>query len=287
MYELRQTLIGQRVPVPTLEGDKPYINLDNAASTPTFTPIWQAVCEAWGQPREVQQAIVQEVKAICARMLGAPLAAYDVIFAANTTEAINLVAESVWQETRRGSKLLVINTILKHNSNELAWRSLPGVTLIRLPVDAEGFVDLGELESRLRADAYKQRLKLVAVSGASNVLGVYNDLAEISKIAHRYEARLLVDAAQLVAHREIDIDACSIDYLAFSAHKAYAPFGAGVLVARKGLLAFDSVERAQIDRSGSVWTSSNRRSNPFASTQTDIRRKIDAFTRSVAQQIYT
>jgi selenocysteine lyase/cysteine desulfurase len=248
--KLRQTLIGQRVSIPTTEGTRPYINLDNAASTPTFAPIWQAVCQAWQQPQEVQRGIVREVKSICAGMLGAPPSAYDVIFTANTTEAINLVAESLRQETRRSPKPLVINTLMEHNSNELPWRSLPGAMLIRLPVDAEGFVDLNELEMRLRADAHNKRLKLVAVSGASNVLGVYNDLAEIGNIAHRYGARLLVDAAQLVAHRKIDVDACGIDYLAFSAHKAYAPFGTGALVARKGLLAFDPAERAKIDASG-------------------------------------
>ncbi|HNT76492.1 MAG TPA: aminotransferase class V-fold PLP-dependent enzyme [Anaerolineae bacterium] len=250
LEKLRHTLIGQRVPVPTLTGDKPYINLDNAASTPTFAPIWQAVCQAWRRPQAVQRAIVPEVKSICAAMLNAPPAAYDVIFTTNTTEAINLVTDSLRRETRRGPKPLVINTILEHNSNELPWRSLPGATLIRLPVDAEGFVDLNQLETYLRAAARKPRLKLVAISGASNVLGVYNDLTEISNIAHRHGARLLVDAAQLVAHRKIDMDACGVDYLAFSAHKAYAPFGTGVLVVRKGLLAFDPVERVQIEASG-------------------------------------
>jgi len=77
---------------------------------------------------------------------------------------------------------------------------------------------------------------MVAVSGASNVLGVFNDLSEISRIVHRYGAELLVDAAQLVAHRRISMEGSGIDYLAFSAHKVYAPFGCGVLVVKKGLL---------------------------------------------------
>ena len=66
LAELRQTLIGRGVRVPTLEGDRPYINLDNGASTPTFTPIWDAVCQAWRQPGQVQREIAQEVKSICA-----------------------------------------------------------------------------------------------------------------------------------------------------------------------------------------------------------------------------
>jgi selenocysteine lyase/cysteine desulfurase len=253
--ELRQTLIGRGARVPTLEGDKPYINLDNGASTPTFTPIWNAVCQTWRRPRQVQQEIIHEVKSICADVLGAPLAEYDVIFTSNTTEAINLTAESLRNESEQGSEPVVLNTLLEHNSNELPWRMIPGSSLIRLSVDAEGFVDLGELEAILREHNErrqdgKKRVKLVAVSGASNVLGVFNDLGEISRIVHRYGARLLVDAAQLVAHRKVEMEACGIDYLAFSAHKVYAPFGTGVLLARKGLLRFSPAELELIQSSG-------------------------------------
>jgi selenocysteine lyase/cysteine desulfurase len=255
LYELRQTLIGRGVRVPTLEGDQPFVNLDNGASTPTFTPIWNAVRQTWHQPREVQHEIVAEVKSICAEVLGAPSTTHDVIFTANTTEAINLVAESLSNESDKGSQPVVVNTILEHNSNELPWRTLPGFSHIRLGVDADGFIDLNELESLLRAyneqgEHGQQRIKLVTVSGASNVLGVYNDLAEISHIAHRYGARLLVDAAQLVAHRKVEMEACDIDYLAFSAHKVYAPFGSGVLIARKGLLHFDPGEMEAIRSAG-------------------------------------
>lgn len=255
LAELRQTLIGRTVCVPTVEGARPYINLDNGASTPTFTPIWHAVCQAWRQPPQVQQEIVQEVQSICAVVLGAPLAAYDVIFTSNTTEAINLAADSLRHESEQGSESVVLNTLLEHNSNELPWRRIPGVSLIRLGVDAEGFVDLNQLEALLCTDNQegqhgKQRIKLVAVSGASNVLGVCNDLAEISRIVHRYGARLLVDAAQLVAHRRVAIEECGIDYLAFSAHKVYAPFGTGVLLVRKGLLTFSPAELALIRSSG-------------------------------------
>ncbi|MDQ1296287.1 MAG: cysteine desulfurase / selenocysteine lyase, partial [Bacteroidota bacterium] len=96
----------------------------------------------------------------------------------------------------------------------------------------------------------KKRIRIVAVSGASNVLGVFNDLKEIGRIVHQYGARLLVDAAQMIAHRKVDMERCGIDYLAFSAHKVYAPFGTGVLVARKGLLHFTLVKMEMIQSSG-------------------------------------
>jgi selenocysteine lyase/cysteine desulfurase len=253
--KLRQTLIGRGILVPTAEGARPYINLDYSASTPTFMPVWNAFCQTWRQPAQTQQEIIHEVRSICAGVLGAPLAAYDVIFTSNTTEAINLTAESLSCESEQGTESVLLNTLLEHSSNDLPWRMVPGFSLIRLSVDAEGFMDLNELETLLCAYNHKgqygkKRIKLVAVSGASNVLGVYNNLAEISQIVHRYGALLLVDAAQLVAHRRVEMERCEIDYLAFSAHKAYAPFGCGVLVVKKGLLHFSSDELELIHSSG-------------------------------------
>ncbi|MBK8048216.1 MAG: aminotransferase class V-fold PLP-dependent enzyme [Anaerolineales bacterium] len=177
------------------------------------------------------------------------------IYTSNTTEAINLVAESLHNEADPAVEPVVINTFLEHNSNELPWRTTAGSSLVRLSIDQDGFIDLQELEAQLRAfnvnhEHGKQRIQLVAVSGASNVLGIFNDLAAIGATVHRYGARFLVDAAQLVAHRPVDMVQCEIDYLVFSAHKAYAPFGAGVLVARKGMLQFDSPTWAQVRASG-------------------------------------
>ena len=255
MHALRQTLIGRGVLVPTMKGDRPYINLDNGASTPTFAPIWEAVRRAWRVPASARPQIAEEVRSICSDVLHAPRPDYDIIFTGNTTESINLVADSIRCDDGSGTETVVVNTLLEHNSNELPWRVAPEVTLIRLHVDGEGFVDLAELEALLRAyneeGAHgRQRIKLVTVSGASNVLGTYNDLAEISRIVHRYGAHLLVDAAQLVAHRAVDMDVWGIDYLAFSGHKVYAPFGTGALVARKGLLRFSPDEWQRIHQSG-------------------------------------
>jgi selenocysteine lyase/cysteine desulfurase len=135
---------------------------------------------------------------------------------------------------------VVLNTIAEHNSNELPWRFAEGVTLVRTAVDDEGFPDLREMERLLREynldEAHgRKRIRVVAVSGASNVLGACPDLAEISRMAHRYGALVFVDAAQLAAHRAIRMAADGIDVLAFSGHKMYAPFGTGGLILRRGL----------------------------------------------------
>ncbi len=253
--KLKQTLIGSHIHVPTLGGSRSYTNLDNSASTPTFMPIWNTFRQTCRQSVQVKQEIVHEVRSICASQLGAPLTTYDVIFTSNTTEAINLTAESLNIETDEGTELVVLTTLLEHSSNDLPWRMISGSSLIRLSVDAEGFIDLNELDTILstynqKGQYGKKRVKLVAVSGASNVLGSCNNIEEISQITHMYGAQLLVDAAQLIAHDKVDMEASGIDYLAFSAHKVYAPFGCGVLVARKGLLRFTPDELKRIHTSG-------------------------------------
>ena len=255
LEELQKTQIGWNIQVPTTEGYKTYVNLDNGASTPTFTPVFDAVIAALCRPAQVQNGIIFETKSAVAGLLNASQANYDIIFTSNTTEGINLVADSLNNENTRNIEPVIVNTLLEHNSNDLPWRMLKGFTLIRLQIDKNGFMDLNELETILCDYNHdhkhgNQRIKLVAVSGASNVLGVFNDLTAITRLVHNYGAQLLVDAAQLVAHRKVDLEECGVDYFAFSAHKVYAPFGCGILMARKGLLCFTDAELETIRSSG-------------------------------------
>lgn len=255
MEQLRKTLIGRGMIVPTLEGDKPFVNLDNSASTPTFQPIWNTFRQALHLPERRKQDVVGEVKAICSEILGAPLDKYDIIFTKNTTESINLVSESLGRSNDRDTEPAVLISLLEHSSNDLPWRMASKKSLVRLPVNAEGFVDLVELENNLREYNQdhkhgKKRIKVVAISGASNVLGTCNDIEKISPIVHKYGARLLVDGAQVVAHRKVEMEKDDIDFMAFSAHKVYAPFGTGVLVVKKGLLNYKPDELRQISISG-------------------------------------
>jgi selenocysteine lyase/cysteine desulfurase len=248
---LKETIVGFGIPVPTTKGSRPYTNLDNAASTKTFFPVWNSVCQAWRQPESVRNQIVDETKRICAGFLGAPSEEYTVVFTSNTTEAINIVASKLRDISPEGIEPVVLNTLLEHNSNELPWRHVPESTLLRLSVDEEGFVDLQELTKLLESynaqyEHGNQRIVVVAISGASNILGACNDLEEICRIAHQYGARVLVDAAQLAAHRRIEMVKWGIDYLALSGHKLYAPFGSGVLVTRKDIIGRNPVAWEEI-----------------------------------------
>lgn len=253
--ELKKLLIGHQNLVPTMNGLKNFINLDNAASTRTFSPIWNTYFDVFKQPFDSYGSIIQEVKGMCAKFLNAPSGEYDVIFTYNTTEAINIVALSLIKESRQNKRIVILNTAMEHHSNELPFRYVPGAKLIRVSVDDEGFINLRELERILIE--YNQtckhgndKIQLVAISAISNILGAVNDLQSISQIVHKYGAKLIVDGAQLVAHHKTDIKDNNIDYFVFSGHKMYAPFGSGVLVVRRGLLSFDAKKLKQIKSSG-------------------------------------
>jgi selenocysteine lyase/cysteine desulfurase len=119
---------------------------------------------------------------------------------------------------------------MEHHANLLPWRHR--LECVVTGVGADGRVDLEAMERAL-AD-HRGAITLVAVSGASNVTGLVTPIHDVAELAHRHGARILVDAAQLAPHRRIDMrpadDPGHIDFLAFSAHKLYAPYGCGVLV---------------------------------------------------------
>lgn len=255
LNELRKQLIGYALTVPIAGSEKPFINLDNAASTPTFFPIYNTVCKIWKEPKENYPDIIREVKKIVAGFLGVSLEKYDVIFTGNTTEALNITARFIQNECKENSDFVILNTLLEHNSNELPWRYISGASLIRLSIDDDGFINPDELESILikynKECIYgKKRVQIIAISGASNVLGTFNDIEAISKIAHKYNARILVDGAQVIAHRNVNMDKCGIDYFVFSGHKLYAPFGSGVLLIKKEYINADDSELQKIRTSG-------------------------------------
>jgi selenocysteine lyase/cysteine desulfurase len=249
LSRLRSSVIGRDRKVPAAGVPETYVQLDNGASTPALWPVWEEASRAWGKTEDERRKLIARVKGKCARFFGAPLGRYDLIFTSNTTEAINLAARGLEDEP------VVLNTLMEHNSNELPWRFAKGASVIRISVDGDGNPDLDEMERLLREYNLdhghgRRRIRVVAVSGASNVLGTCPDLNEICRISHMYGAKVLIDAAQLAAHRKIDMESDGIDYLAFSGHKMYAPFGTGGLIARKGLLRIESQEMAMIRASG-------------------------------------
>ena len=130
---------------------------------------------------------------------------------------------------------------MEHHSNELPWRRAARVVHVGLLPD--GRVDEQDLAEQVAR--YRGSLRLLAVSGASNVTGYVNPVHAWARLAHEAGAEILVDAAQLAPHRPIDMrpgqDPEHLDYVAFSAHKMYAPFGIVVLVGNRA--AFETGDR--------------------------------------------
>ena len=166
------------------------------------------------------------------RFIGAPDPRREIVFAKNVTEAINLVAYT-WARSQLQAGDAVVLTEIEHHANIVPWLMLAeerGVELRYIPMTPEFELDLSNL------DALVDGAKLVCVTGSSNVLGTVPDLAPIVAAAHRAGALILVDGAQLVPHRPVDVAALDVDFFGFTAHKMLGPTGIGVLWARASLL---------------------------------------------------
>jgi cysteine desulfurase/selenocysteine lyase len=149
----------------------------------------------------------------------------SIVFTRNTTEAINLVAQSL--SFRPGD--VVVTSDAEHNSNLLPWQFLTQARGIvhktfALPPDATG-EDLGEYRALLAAG----RVRLVSVFHTSHVTGLTLPIKEIARLAHEHGALVLVDAAQGLPHQRIDVQDLDVDFLAASFHKAFGPTGMGCL----------------------------------------------------------
>jgi selenocysteine lyase/cysteine desulfurase len=221
-------LVGGDLQVPLVDGEwVRYANLDNAASAPALRQVADTVAELLpyygsvhrgaGFASLVSTEAYTRAREIARGFVGAREDDL-VLFTRNTTDALNLLADAL----PRGTTVLTFTG--EHHANLLPWRrgDVRHLAIPASPGDA-----LAALEAQLRALGAGNAL--VAVTGASNVTGEVWPIEAIAAIAHRHGARVALDAAQLAAHRPIDIAAWDVDYVAFSGHKVYAPYGAGVL----------------------------------------------------------
>lgn len=224
-------LVGAGAPVPLIDGTTTsYANLDIAASAPAlqavadrvaeFLPFYSSVHRGAGYASAVSTAAYETARRTIGAFVGArPDDVVQVV--RHTTDALNLLASAVPGE--------VVVLDVEHHANLLPWRARGCRTVDALPSVAETLAALdGELARRPAA--------LLSVTGASNVTGEILPLATLVDIAHRHGARIAVDGAQLVPHHRVHVAELGIDYLAFSGHKLFAPYGAGVLVGRRDWL---------------------------------------------------
>ncbi|MGH2448356.1 MAG: aminotransferase class V-fold PLP-dependent enzyme [Chloroflexota bacterium] len=223
------SIVGSDRSVPLVNGEtRRYVNLDFAASTPPLTAVAAAVDAMLPWYSSVHRGAGFKSQLSTAAFEGARDAIREffnvgdddaVVFTRNTTEAINLLASCLPDRTE------VLAFEIEHHANLLPWRGR--ARYLPAPDTFDGI--LSSLEVALERTVGQP---LVAVTGASNVTGEIWPVAEITALAHRYNARVLLDAAQLAPHHPIDMRDLGVDYLAMSGHKMYAPYGAGVLIGR-------------------------------------------------------
>ena len=235
METLREKQGERRFAVDEIRKDFPILGdviyLDNAATSFSPEPVINAMVEFEHQYRANVGRGVHRFTRIAsqrywyahekvAQFIGG--ANGTTVFTKNTTEAINMVAQGLsWKPGDR-----VITSILEHHSNLLPWRNLArqGVELDVIGIHADYSIDLAALE-----EAITPSTRIVAVTHASNVVGVVTPVAEIAKICHDHDALLLIDGAQTVPHMPIDVTRTGCDFFAFSGHKMLGPTGTGVL----------------------------------------------------------
>lgn len=218
-------------------GGRPLVGLDLAATTPPLRPVQDAVDDVlpWhgsihrgaGLKSQRCSAAYEAARAEVLRFTGAP-ADYTCIFVKHATEGLNLLASRLVGPSDR-----VLVPVSEHHANLLPWRERADVRL--LPAHADGVLDEAALATALRAGA-----RVLTLSAASNVTGAVTPVAPVARLAHAHGALLVVDAAQLVAHRRMglgeDPEDARPDAVVFSGHKAFAPYGAGAVVVRRELL---------------------------------------------------
>jgi selenocysteine lyase/cysteine desulfurase/multidrug efflux pump subunit AcrA (membrane-fusion protein) len=236
------SVIGANKKVPLLDGRQiPQIFLDNAASTKPFAAVNEFLVKIQPYYSNIHRgtgfdSMFCTERYESARQIVGEFVGYDpdldvTIPVRNTTEGMNLLANIIRFEP--GDR--VLTTLSEHHSNDLPWRSKAIVE--HLLINADGSLDPNLLEQRLIAAEGKVRV--VTVTGASNVLGTVLPIHEIAEIAHRHHALIVVDGAQLVPHRQVDMrphhDPGHIDFLVFSGHKMNCPYGVSAVIGKKAL----------------------------------------------------
>ena len=215
------------------------INFDNAATTPPFKRVMKKILETSeyygsiergdGQKSLYCSDLYEESRNYLLKYFNAPEDIYTAIFVANTTDGLNMLSNILIN----GKDDIVITTRMEHHSNDLPWRGKCNLKYVEVRED--GRININDIEELV--DKYRERIKYITITGASNVTGYINDIKRIAKLIHKYGGKIIVDGAQLVPHKRVSMcqedSSENIDFLVFSGHKIYAPFGSGAIIGLK------------------------------------------------------
>ena len=222
---------------------KPLVYLDNAATSQKPTQVIQALVEFYEKYNSnIHRGVhalsmeatdrYEEARQKCADFIGSP-STTGVVLVRNTTEAINLVAQT-WARSNIGPGDEILISEMEHHSNLVPWQKVAqdqGATLRFMPLTQEQTIDLSDLDNLLTS-----RTKLLTLNHMSNVLGTINPVKQLIEAAHRVGARVLVDGAQSVPHLKVDVKDLDCDFLAYSGHKMLGPTGIGVLYVKEEVI---------------------------------------------------
>ena len=222
---------------------KPLVYLDNAATSQKPDSVILAMDDYYrrynANIHRGVHTLAEEATAAyegARRKVGRFINAYsprEVVFVRNTTEAINLVAQTFGrQRFAPGDEVLI--TAMEHHSNIVPWQMLrdeKGIVLKVVPINDRGEIDLNDYEALL-----SDRTRIVATALISNALGTINPVKEMVRLAHARDIPVLVDGTQAVGHDVVDVQDLDCDFFALSGHKMYAPSGIGALYGKADLL---------------------------------------------------
>jgi cysteine desulfurase/selenocysteine lyase len=223
--------------------NKPLVYLDNAATTQKPQAVIDRLVRYYSEENsnvhrgvhylsEVATAAYEDTRTIVKRFLNAR-SEKEIVFTRGTTESINLVMQS-WGRAHIKADDEILISAIEHHSNIVPWQLLceeKGSKLRVIPVNDSGEVLLDEYARMLN-----ERVRIVAITHASNALGSINPVRKMTAMAHAAGALVLIDGAQGVPHMTIDVQDIDCDFYAFSGHKVYGPTGTGVLYGRESLL---------------------------------------------------
>ncbi len=215
------------------------VYLDSAATTQKPRAVIDAISSYYEQHNanvhraahllaEEATTLMEDAREATRAFIGAPTSA-EVIFTRGTTESINLIANCLTSELQPGDEILL--TELEHHSNIVPWQLLAqrtGATVVAVCVTPNGELDLEDFYGKL-----SDRTRIFACNHVSNALGTVNPIAELVQAAAEAGALTVVDGAQAVLHKEIDVVRLNCDFYAFSGHKLFGPTGIGVLYGKR------------------------------------------------------
>tara|TARA_Y100000590_G_scaffold293485_1_gene330578 strand:+ start:1125 stop:2378 length:1254 start_codon:yes stop_codon:yes gene_type:complete len=265
--------------------DKQLVYLDNAATTQKPNQVIDAITDYYqNHNSNIHRAVhaLAEESTEAFEVTRDKIAKFlniqnreEIVFVRGTTEAINLISYA-WGRDNVEKGDIVVTTEYEHHSNIVPWQILTqetGAELKYINIDDNGELMLEQLDEYLATG----KVKLVAISHVSNVLGTITDIQKVIKKCKDVGAKILIDGAQAVPHMKVDIGKLDCDFYAFSAHKMLGPTGVGILWARKEIL-----ENMKPFHGGGDMI---REVHKYETTWNDLPYKFEAGTPNVADVI--